>query len=664
MPSSRILFALGALVLALVSSPGPLHAQPLTLPLDKRPEWLSRDGIVMAGSWEPLVFRVRRDGGSYTPTPTQRADYQREQSPEMVARLKALGVNFVMMHCYKGAGLDAERTSMADAVRFSRMCHDAGMRVGVYNYSGALLWEPLFKELPQAKEWTLLDSGGKPLTYGPATYRYYWNRNHPAAEAFYHDLVRFSIEEIRTDLVHLDNYVAGPGFDAESVARFRRYLKAGFSPRQLKEMGVGDAESARPPAAGSPVLLRRAWQDFCSRSLAESFWSVTRYARSLRPDVLMECNPGGVGAAIYPPVDHGRILQGGEAYWVESGRVGYSNGQLVSRIRNYKAGRALDNITFDYTLTPLEMAESMAFNFDCLGCICWFEYGKIVSMPGETAPISPSLEPYIRFFHQRRDLLRGARVVADAAVLRSFPSQAFGGPKCAQLTARVEDLLAGRRGSFQIIYDHHQLGELGRYRALVLAGCPALGDEQVDQIRRFVAGGGRLCVMGPLATHDQWMMPRDKPALDDLPAASVVRAAEKDDWMQAIQRACGPTPCLSVETKSPQAGQGLCAEVTDQASRRLVHLVNYRSDGPVMDAAITLRLPAGRHAQCVTLASPQRQADLSLPFTEGDGTVRFTVPAIRVYEIAGVEWKAVRCGGCAVAPTRQLSPAPVKPVGR
>ena len=39
-----------------------LHAEPLTLPLDKRPEWLRRDGIVMAGSWEPLVFRVRRDG--------------------------------------------------------------------------------------------------------------------------------------------------------------------------------------------------------------------------------------------------------------------------------------------------------------------------------------------------------------------------------------------------------------------------------------------------------------------------------------------------------------------------------------------------------------------------------------------------------------------------
>ena len=42
---------------------GLVRAEVLTLPLDHRPAWLSREGIVMAGSWEPLLFRVRRDGG-------------------------------------------------------------------------------------------------------------------------------------------------------------------------------------------------------------------------------------------------------------------------------------------------------------------------------------------------------------------------------------------------------------------------------------------------------------------------------------------------------------------------------------------------------------------------------------------------------------------------
>ena len=234
-----------------------------------------------------------------------------------------------------------------------------------------------------------IDPSGKPVSYGPATYRYYWNRNHPEAETFYRKLVRFSIEEIRTDLVHLDNYSVGPGYDANSVSRFREYLRSTFTPGQFKTMGIDDPSAARPPAAGSTVLLNRAWQDFSCRSLAESFWAMSRYARSLRPDVLMECNPGGVGGTIYPPIDHGRLLQGGEAYWVESGRVGYRKGQLVSRIRNYKIGRAMQNMTFDYTLTPLEMAESMAFNFDCLGCICWYEYGRMVERPYSERPMSP-----------------------------------------------------------------------------------------------------------------------------------------------------------------------------------------------------------------------------------------------------------------------------------
>ncbi|MGQ9648791.1 MAG: hypothetical protein ACUVXJ_01625 [Phycisphaerae bacterium] len=146
-------------------------AETLTLPLGQRPDWLAREGIVMAGSWEPLLFRVRRDGSEgYTPTLQQVADYQREHSPEMVARLKSLGVNFVMMHAYKAFGREAERQSMEDAIRFAKLCHEAGLRVGVYNNSGTLGWELLFKEHPEAKDWVVLDAAGKPVTYGRATY--------------------------------------------------------------------------------------------------------------------------------------------------------------------------------------------------------------------------------------------------------------------------------------------------------------------------------------------------------------------------------------------------------------------------------------------------------------------------------------------------------------
>jgi len=612
---------------------GSVCAEPLTLPLDARPAWLQQEGIVMAGSWEPLLFRVRRDGSpGYTPTAEQRAAYRREHRPAMVARLKDLGVNFVMMHCYKGGGLEAERESMADAVRFARLCHEAGLRVGVYVYSGAFIWELFFQEMPQAEDWVVRDENGDPRMYGGgrAKYRYYWNRNHPDAQAYYRRIVRFAVDEIETDLVHFDNYTVGPGYDRNSVERFGRYLRDTFTPEELRGMGVAGQATIRPPGADSPDRLRYAWSDFCCGSLAESYYAMCRYARSLRPDVLIECNPGGVGPWLRAPRDHGRLLQGGEAFWDEGRAPGFAKGNLQSRIRTYKVARCMDNAAFCYTTTPLEMAESMAFNRDSLGAVCWFEYDKIAKKPGVDEPMSPELAPFIRFFHARRDLLAGPRVVADVAVLRSFPSQVFADGEHAQLTYQVEEALIRQRVPFQIIHDH-QLDRLKRYPVLVLAGCVALSDEQIGQIEAYAASGGRVCAIGPVATHDRWMRPRKSPALEDLPEAGTVRVAPGDDPLAAIRRACRDELSLSVD-----GPPGLCAELTGKRGQRIVHLVNYRSDGPAQKVVVRVRLPDGRRAQAVTLASPERDRDVELPFEQASGVVTFTVPEVAVYEIAAV----------------------------
>ena len=612
-----------------------LCAEALTLPLDERPDWLARDGIVMAGSWEPLLFRVRRDGSDgYTPTAEQLAAYRREHSAEMVARLKELGINFVMMHCHKGAGLEAERESMADAVAFAKLCHEAGLRVGVYTYSGAFLWELLFKEAPEAKDWVVHKEDGQPHTYGRAQYRYYWNRNHPDAQAYYRKIVRFAVEDIKTDLLHFDNYSVGPGSDANSVARFRRYLADTFAPERLEALGFPSLDTVQPPMSGPPdTLLRRAWLNFSCQSLADSYLDMGRYARTLRKDILVECNPGGVGGPIRTPVDHGRLLAGGEAFWDESLRPGFRDGKLATRIRTFKVARRMDNIAFNYTTSPLEAAEAMAFNRDCLGCVCWFEYGDIVERPGFKKPMPPALLPYIRFFHKRRPLLRDAGVVADVAVLRSFPSQVLADPKHAALTHRVEELFIEHRVCFQIIYDQHLAG-LSRYRALVLAGCVALSERQIAQIQAYVEAGGRLCLVGPAATHDEWMLPRQVPAFDGLAAASVVQINPDGDILNAVSRACDDAPTLAVHAEP--VALGLCTEVTEQPGRRLVHLVNYREDAPFQDVQVRLRLPAGRTVRHVALASPGRETDLELPFEVEEGFVDFRLPEVCVYEIAMV----------------------------
>jgi len=358
-----------------------------------------------------------------------------------------------------------------------------------------------------------------------------------------------------------------------------------------------------------------------------------RYARTLRGDILVECNPGGVPARVEPPVDHARLLENGEAFWDEGRPPGLRNGTLHSRIRTYKVARKMGNMAFAYVTTPLEAAESMAFNRDCLGCICWFEYGRIVSMPGSKDPVSPELSAYVRFFRTRRDLLQAGSVVADVAVLRSFASQAFGSGPHALLADRVEQALIEQRIPFQIVDGRH-LADLRAYRVLVLAGCAALSDAEISSIRRFVEAAGRLCIIGPAATHDEWFVPRDRSALDALPDSCAVRLGLDDDAVGGIRRALAGPCSLSVH-----APQGVCAELVEQPGRRLVHLVNYRPDGPARALPVAVRLPPSVRARRVVIAAPEQDDDRPAAFRENDGVVEFKVPAMKVYAIAVVEYE-------------------------
>ncbi len=265
------------------------------------------------------------------------------------------------------------------------------------------------------------------------------------------------------------------------------------------------------------------------------------------------------------------------------------------------------------------------------GCICWFEYDQFWEYPGNVRPMSPALLPFVKFYHQRHDLLRDAKVVADVGVFRSYPSMQFGPRPTAKLTGEVEDLLIANRCAFQLVFDQ-QLDELSRWPVLIMPGCVALSDAQMKAIRRYVAKGGRLCVVGPLATHNEWMFPRKKPALDDLSADRVVRVDEKGDWLDAIRRASGGQLSLSVTCDS----KALCAELTEQPNRRMVHLVNYQMDKPIKDISVRVALPKGCTAKSVALASPEHAADITVPFKQDAGFATFSVPSVGTYEIAVV----------------------------
>ncbi len=523
---------------------------------------------------------------------------------------------------------------MADAAQFAARCREAGLRVGVYVTSGTMLWELFFKEKPEAKDWAVLDSKGRPITYPwpPSPYRYFWNRNHPDAEAYHQQIVRFAVEEIRrtcctsttTALVPAGTPARWIGSAATSRPRSR--------PEQLSGMGAAALDGLMPPLPGTEGTLQCAWRDFCCASLAESYHRMTRYARSLRPDILMECNPGGISPRIEPPIDHGRLIPGGDAFWDEDVRPGYRDKTLQTRIRTYKIARRMQNSAFTYVTTPLEMAESMAFNLDCLGDVCWFEYGRIANYPGWQRPdrpghpiVHPLLPPAARAAARRSRRGRRGRA-AKLSLAGLLPPQ------------RSPHHLAGRA---VVDREPHPLPDplrpaTGRPRAVTglwfWPAAPPCRTGRSSSSGATYSAGGRLCLIGPAATHDQWNARRARPALDDLPETALARAEIKGDSLAAVRRACGDGPSLSV-----RGPHGLCAELTEQADRRMVHLVNYRAGEPARGVEVRLRIPQdGRSARSAWPARSTRRT-FRCRFGKRPAKLTFTVPEIRTYEIAVVE---------------------------
>ena len=81
------------------------------------------------------------------------------------------------------------------------------------------------------------------------------------------------------------------------------------------------------------------------------------------------------------------------------------------------------------------------------------------------------------------------------------------------------------------------------------------------------------------------------------------------------------------------------AAVQPEKKRGMVHLVNYdarNSTIPPLD--VTWRLPQGARAKTIRLYSPDAAAPRTLEAKPAAGAVSFTVPDIRVYSIAVVEW--------------------------
>lgn len=708
---SRLPLLLVLLALMLAPACTRRETSPESVSPRPRPAWV-KQGIVMAGNWEPLTFIRRRGGESLADV----AAWKGERTEEAARGMKQAGINLVITNLHKGFGLKAEQEDIDATRRFTAFAHKQGMRVGGY-IGASMMYETFFAEEPSARRWMQIDEWGRPIYYtNTQSFRYMACRNNPGYDSFVRKVLRLGIQDVGLDLIHFDQM---EGWSEPLSCRcpdcqrqFRRFLRANYSgDRAIERFGFARFDDVIAPpfgqvsgSVGFPTLdnpMMQEWTRFRAWSFARKFGEYDSYIHSLNPSVALEGNPNlhpSANIGFSHGVDVPQMLQYGDVVWSEDPNHASwtEDKRLISKIRNFKMARIMGKSIFVYTggrygadgaESPphLRLAEAMAFNDMNLG------------MVGDVKPdgieLTPEARRYVDFFLAHRETLSSTRTMADAAVLRSFASLEFNPSAVLPQVMLAEQTLIQNKIPFDIVFDEH-LKDLSRYKVLILANQEALTEEQVRAIRSYVTDGGGVVATGNTSLLTGWRLKRDRFAMADmfgidLPPTGKSAAPVRNSfgkgrvvYFPALEPAVdSPDPRMSYDFPNrywhlprnyaafvealrwAAGGSGVTVDaplsVAAEWARQegtgtlLLHLVNYDFAKPVRNVTAKLHLQPGFYPGSVTLESPDsgQKADLTPVVKDGEAEVR--IPELGVYSL--IVWKN--------GPARQpvaAAPAPVR----
>lgn len=673
-------------------SSSPTTAEPL-----KRARWVRNGFITAGGLHEPYMYVLRRGGESLD----ARRIHDWNQSEALIRQLKDQGVEVFHTHFYKGFGMAAEMPEMLETKRAAETAHRYGMKIDTYLQWNTMMYETFFAEEPRAKDWIQRDASGLPilLTYGyQQSFRYRPCFSNPEYLAYLKKLVRFAVEEVKTDYIHFDNFDLNPEPDSchspSCINGFRNYLRSRYSPEKLRQrFGFENVDHINPPQWNrnnppermaiifDPAIQE--WIGFRCQMMADALRQMAEYAKSLNPEVAIEINPHGItggNRAWMNGIDHCRLLTSTDAYVTEEENFAEyfpEDGRLVSKIRSYKLARVYDNVLVTESPSEVATAEKLAFN-------------QTIGRAG-SAPLPAWMLDYIAFYKKHRDLFVGARDLATVGVLRSYPSITYHTAR-AQLSAiLVEQALIQSRIPFHLIFDE-PLPDLSNLKVLILPDSECLSDEQIAKVRRFVENGGGLIATGQAGLYDEWRRLRVEPGLKGLadgqqPASSYeerVRAVKISSGLpvrKLVRKGRvvyfpgipfdGPLPnmepyftidnkfwkrpanseelideirwaanaAMPIDISGPEF---LVANVAWQADqhRAMVHLVNYnaKSTPSISGIDIVCRPPEGGTAKSVKLYGLEYSAAVDLPFKIQPQAASFSLPEMKTYALIVVGW--------------------------
>jgi len=654
--------------------------------------WIDNGIIDAGGSHETFLFVTRRGGQLLN----ARQVCEQQQSEELIRLLHSQGVEVFHTHLYKGFGMAAEMPEMQDTLRAAAIARRYGMKVDTYVQWNTMMYETFFAEEPRARQWIQRDALGKPilLPYGyQQSFRYRPCFSNQEYLDYLKKVVRFAIEEVKTDFIHFDNFSLNPEPDSchcpACIAGFRNRLRRKYSAARLRErFGFANIDYLEPPlwnAQNPPEELDiifdpaiQEWIDYRCQTMADALEQIAALIRSLNANVVVEINPDGITGDNLPwitGIDHSRLLRHTRVFWSEArDEPEYlEDKRLISTIRTYKLARAYNNVAFTYTAaSESAIGECLAFN-------------QTIGFAGES-PLTPEMLKYISFYRRHRDCFVGARDVAPVAVLRSFASITCHHSAAGLSAILTEQTLIQSRVPFQLLFDEQLLtlshSDIG---VLILPDSECLSDDQMAAIRGFVEAGGGLVVIGQSGLYDEWRRLRVTPGLHGLvdtqdrgadyevvvtasAAASGIPLRKEvgrgrvlyipglrfdgalppnesyfkigkaywkrpSNWQQLVDGiAWSSRSNLPLNVSGPDY---LVANLVEQLhqGRRFVHLVNFdvRHARFVENIEVSCAPPVGKAVAAVRLYSPDSEVPAELPWRLDRAGVSFTVPRFHAY---------------------------------
>ena len=568
---------------------------------------------------------------------------------------------------HKGFGIEREKATMEDARTLAILLHKHGMKMGVY-VSGLLLYEELYEEFPEARNWNRILVNGQPDTYGDDGYRYRAFFNHPEYLNYMKRVCELAVKA-GADLIHFD-VISQPYTNTHPMAEamFRDWLQGRYPQPDLWffRSGLRLTSHVKIPAYPDPTRfdafdqpLMQEYLRFVSQLTGDYAAEMSTFIHGLNPETAVEFNPqgiNGVNRVLASGIDHAAILPWLDSYWSEEPNHASftADGRLISKIRSYKVGEQYESQMFAYTGAVLPsaeratsqhpdarptLAEAMAFNRQCLGD---------VGDPLAYKQYPEEGRRYIRFFRDHFELFEKTRSAAEVAVLRGFASMAYNNYTTHQQVGLAEQALIQSQVPFDIV-DDHNLAALSRYKVLLLADQESLSDGDLKAIRSFVSAGGGVVATEGTAVYDQWRRLRPGDPKESLTGPRVV-------WLPRLEpRIAIPphtnftnrywAPPVNISQLLSALGKAAAGQATlritgppsvaaavyyqPEKKRYLVHLVDYNGEKRP-GAEVQIEVPwKGR----MTVYSPDRPAPVEM--TSSSHAIK--LPPLDVYSIVVIQ---------------------------